>query len=655
MNDPRPISNDPFPAALIPIRTPLVVAAHCVLFALALLAAFCLAYNFRLEVRSQVWFTKLYLPLLAIALPVKALVFWWTGQYRGSWRYVGLRDLLGVIRASLIGTFVFLLVYFVIENIWETLYASALIDDQRIPLLRQSSTFCLDLACTIGMVAAAKIIFRFYYEDLQGAAGVDVRRVLIVGAGDAAEAVLREMFRASKDRYECVGLLDDAALVHGEIHGVEVLGRTADLRRFCEALEVAEVLIALPHATPKVIRGLVEQCEGTGVQFRTIPAVTDLIEGRVQVSQLRNVGIDDLLGREPVELDTSQIGAQLCGKKVLITGAGGSIGSEICRQVAAFAPACMVLVERSENALFEIHRELRRSFASLDILPCVADIADAARVGRVFDAQKPTIIFHAAAHKHVPMMEENVGEAIKNNIGGTATVATAAIECGAQTMVMVSTDKAVNPTSVMGCTKRIAEMYVQGLAGRDGRTLRTNFITVRFGNVLGSSGSVVPIFKQQIADGGPVTVTHPEMVRFFMTIPEAAQLVLQAGTMGAGGEIYVLHMGDPVRIVDLARDMITLSGLRPGIDIEIEFSGVRPGEKLYEELSGEGEDIGDTPHPKIGIWKHRPEQWDVVQSGIERLLATADTASPAELRAGLQSLVPEYVVDHAPAAAKCPN
>jgi len=422
---------------------------------------------------------------------------------------------------------------------------------------------------------------------------------------------------------------------------------------FCENLDVAEVLIALPHATPKVIRRLVEQCEGTGVQFRTIPAVTDLIEGRVQVSQLRNVGIDDLLGREPVELDTSQIGAQLCGKRVLITGAGGSIGSEICRQVAAFAPACMVLVERSENALFEIHRELRRLFASVDILPCVADISDATRVLRVFESQRPTIIFHAAAHKHVPMMEENVGEAIKNNIGGTATVAAAAIECGAETMVMVSTDKAVNPTSVMGCTKRIAEMYVQGSAA--GGAATTNFITVRFGNVLGSSGSVVPIFKQQIADGGPVTVTHPDMVRFFMTIPEAAQLVLQAGTMGAGGEIYVLHMGDPVRIVDLARDMITLSGLRPGIDIEIEFSGVRPGEKLYEELSGEGEDIGDTAHPKIGIWKHRPEQWEAVQAGIDQLISVADTAPPAELRTAMKAMVPEYVVEDANGAVKVPG
>ena len=305
---------------------------------------------------------------------------------------------------------------------------------------------------------------------------------------------------------------------------------------------------------------------------------------------------------------------------------------------ADFDPQRLVLLERAENNLFEIDRELRQSHPNLSIVPLVADIADEGRLKRVFENEKPSIIFHAAAHKHVPMMEINAGEAIKNNIGGTVAVTDAALAAGVKTMVMISTDKAVNPTSVMGCTKRVAEMYVQSLTGRG----ETNFITVRFGNVLGSSGSVVPIFKTQIAEGGPVTVTHPDMVRYFMTIQEAAQLVLQAGTMGKGGEIYVLHMGEPVKIVDMARDMIALSGLRPGVDIEIAFSGIRPGEKLFEELSSEDEHIGDTAHPKIGIWKHRPGDWDAVYDGIERLLEVADVLSDGQLQVKLKKLVPEY-------------
>ena len=402
-----------------------------------------------------------------------------------------------------------------------------------------------------------------------------------------------------------------------------------------------EVLIALPHASPKVIRNLVVQCEGIGVLFRTMPAVTDVIEGRVQVSQIRDVDIEDLLRREPVELDTDKIGGQIQGKRVLVSGAGGSIGSEMCRQIAGFRPKRLVLLEQAENNLFEIDRDLRRRYPELEVVPCVADIIDRARLKSVFEREVPSIVFHAAAHKHVPLMELNAGEAIKNNIGGTVAVADTCLSAGVEKMVLISTDKAVNPTSTMGCTKRIAEMYVQSLTGRG----KTQFITVRFGNVLGSSGSVVPIFKEQIAAGGPVTVTHPDMVRFFMTIPEAAQLVLQAGTMGKGGEIYVLHMGDPVKIVNLARDMITLSGLRPGTDIEIVFTGKRPGEKLYEELSSEGEHIGDTAHPKIGIWKFRPEDNEEVYRGIERLTSRADTMTNGALQAELQRLVPEYRPD----------
>jgi len=623
-----------------------VVAAHAFLFALALLAAFLLAYNFHLVVQraeeTYYWFSDLYLPLLVLAVPIKLLVFHGARQYRSSWRYVGLRDLFGVISASLVASFLFLTAYFLLENGWFAAFNERLIDQAPMVRLRQSSVFLLDWAATVGFVCAARVVVRFYYEDIQPRSVGRQTRVLVVGAGDAGEAVVRELLRMRRDRYVCVGFLDDhAPTLHDRIHDVEILGRTADIREICLTYDVQEVLIALPGAGPRGIRELVERCEGTGVLFRTMPAVADVIEGRVQVNRLRDVDIADLLGREPVQLDTDQIGRQLRHQAVLVTGAGGSIGSEMCRQIAAFNPRRLILLEQAENSLFEVDWELRRDYPDLDVVPYVADIVDRGRVQGIFSKEAPSIVFHAAAHKHVPMMEINAGEAVKNNVAGTAAVADAAQACGVAKMVMISTDKAVNPTSVMGCTKRVAEMYVQSLTGRSA----THFITVRFGNVLGSSGSVVPIFKRQIANGGPVTVTHPDMTRYFMTIPEAAQLVLQAGTMGNGGEIYMLHMGQPVKIVDLARDMITLSGLRPGIDIEITFTGRRFGEKLFEELSGEGENIGDTAHPKIGIWKHRPEDWDAVRSGVERITRLADAANNGELRDELRRLVPEYTPD----------
>ena len=639
---PHPVIPTP-PLAIIRFRSFLVVTAHGLLFALALLAAFLLAYNFRWVTRTgtvpNAWFLDLYLPLLAIALPLKLLVFYGTRQFHGSWRYVGLRDVYGVISSSLIGSFLFLSAYFATEYGWYITHHQALIDRWPEQHLRQSAVFALDWAATVAFVCAARIMVRFYYEELHPRAGGAVRRVLICGAGNAGEAVLREMLRTGRAQYECVGFVDDdVPQLHGRIHDVEIVGRTSQIREVCEHYGVHEVLIALPDAGPRQIRKLVERCEGTGVLFRTLPALTDLIEGRVQVSRIREVSIADLLGREAVELDSAMIAGELRGKRILVTGAGGSIGSEMCRQIAAFSPQRLILIEQAENNLFEIDRELRSRWPKLDVPAFVADITDRKRLAWIFGQQAPSIVFHAAAHKHVPIMELNPGEAIKNNVSGTCIVADACLYHRVIKMVMISTDKAVNPTSIMGCTKRVAEMYVQGLSASS----PTQFVTVRFGNVLGSSGSVVPIFRQQIAAGGPVTVTHPDMTRYFMTIPEAAQLVLQAGAMGQGGEIYMLHMGEPVRIMDLARDMITLSGLRPGADIEIVFTGRRPGEKLFEELANEGENVGPTSHPKIGIWKHRPEDREQVLRGIERLIALADGGDLSEIQAQLKSIVPEY-------------
>ena len=628
-------------------RLAISVAAHLLFFAASLLAAFALAYNFdRAFARAGGdeapvlwgWFASLYLPLLAMVLPIKAAVFSLTGQYRGSWRYVGLYDLFGVVWSSLISSVLFVLAYFVVENVWNQLYSSSLIDRSSPPLLRQSM-FLLDFGVTIGFVCAARVLVRFYYEEVRVRPAENVRRVLIIGAGDEAESLLREVRRMPDESYHVVGLLDDRATQQsGRIHGADILGGTDRLAELVVQHRIDEVLIALPETNPREIRRWVETCSNTGVRFRTIPSVSAVMEGRVQVNHIRDVDIADLLGRKPVQLDTEQIGRELRGHRIVVTGAGGSIGSELCRQIAEFEPRRLILMERAENALFEIDRELRSSYPQLDVVACIADVCDRERVRRVFAAHRPGLVFHAAAHKHVPMMELNIGEAIKNNIGGTQVVAEAADEAVVAKMVLISTDKAINPTSIMGCSKRVAEMVVQGLDQRS----KTQFVTVRFGNVLGSDGSVVPIFKRQIAHGGPVTVTHPDMRRYFMTIPEASQLVLQAGVMGNGGEIFVLDMGEPIRIVDLARDMITLSGLRPGVDIEIEYTSIRPGEKLFEELSMDGEDIAATRHPYIGIHKHRPEDWDAVFKGVEQLLEESDTAADAQRKQHLTSIVPEY-------------
>jgi FlaA1/EpsC-like NDP-sugar epimerase len=369
-----------------------------------------------------------------------------------------------------------------------------------------------------------------------------------------------------------------------------------------------------------------------------VPVITDIASGKFRVSQIRDVDINDLLGREVVQLDLDSIETFVKGKTILVTGAGGSIGSEMCRQICQFSPKVLLLVEQAENPLFYIERELRARFPTVSIKPVVCDIADQNRVNEIFDNYKPDVVIHAAAHKHVPLMELNPGEAIKNNVVGTQTVANASDKYGVTNFVMISTDKAVNPTSVMGSSKRIAEMYIQDLS----RTSKTQFVTVRFGNVLGSEGSVVPIFKKQIAEGGPVTVTHPEMKRYFMTIPEASQLVLQAATMGKGGEIFVLDMGEPVKIVDLAKELITLSGFRPGEDIEMVFTGLRPGEKLFEELRIEGEDMQRTRHPKIRIWKNIPLDRERLRAGINELVLTAKEQNHDQMAQKIKQLVPEY-------------
>lgn len=607
------------------------VVIHLALFSLSLLLSFGLAFNFH---RNLAWFTTMFLPMLPFTLAIKLAVFGVRGEYDVTWRYVSLRDLVNVTIASHISVVVLIACYFLGVNLFTRMYP----EGSLFPGFPQS-IFLLDWAGTIALVSGARMLVRLYHEEFAPASVSHRTRLLIVGAGNAGESVLREILRMREDRYDVVGFVDDDPNKQGiRIHAVQVLGSTDELKEVCQDYDVEEILIAIPSATRSQLRRVIGLCEGTNVRFRTVPGLDELINGKVIVSQIRKVRIEDLLGRDPVRLDCNQIAQYIRGKIVLVTGAGGSIGSEMCRQICRFEPDSLVLIEQAENPLFEIERELRRAFPAQKIVSYIADITDARRLRTVFCGLRAQVVFHAAAHKHVPLMESHPGEAVKNNILGTRTVADAAVEAGVDKFVMISTDKAVNPTSVMGCSKRVAEMYIQELNHRT----KTHFVTVRFGNVLGSSGSVIPIFRDQIDKGGPITVTHPDMCRYFMTIPEASQLVLQAGSLGQGGEIYVLHMGEPVKIVDLARQMIVLSGLRPGEDIEIKFTGVRPGEKLYEELSIEGEDFGKTSHEKIYVWKHRREDWGTICRSIQEILTLADTGSPDQIRQKLATIVPEY-------------
>lgn len=615
---------------LLRYRRLLIVIAHIVAFAVSLLLSFLLANN----MQFGRWFVEQYPALLLLCITVKLTVFALFKQYRGWWRYVSISDLTGIVGASVLSTLAIVI-------LWATSLNIRSIRSYLHPLtLTDQSVFILDMFATVLLLAGLRMAIRLYYEEFRTIEGGLLKRFLIIGAGNAGEALLREIHRMPISQYDVVGFIDDEPAKQGiSIHGIPILGTLEQLPEICNQNRIEEIAIAMPSSTHQQLRHVIQICEGTKIRFRTVPSITDIASGKLRVSQIRDVDINDLLGRETVQLDLDLIEVFLRDKTILVTGAGGSIGAEMCRQVCNFKPRLLLLLEHTENPLFHIERELRRNFPDVPLQALICNITDQPRVDQLFKEYKPQVVIHAAAHKHVPLMEINPGESIKNNVVGTKTVADAAHNHGATHFVMISTDKAVNPTSIMGSSKRIAEMYIQDLS----RTSKTQFITVRFGNVLGSNGSVVPIFKQQIADGGPVTVTHPDMKRYFMTIPEASQLVLQAAAMGNGGEIFLLDMGEPVKIVDLARELITLSGFRPGEDIELVFTGLRPGEKLFEELSLEGEDMQHTHHPKIGIWKNIPMDRDTLRSKIHDLIAIAQNRNQHEIIEQIKELVPEYI------------
>jgi FlaA1/EpsC-like NDP-sugar epimerase len=553
------------------------------------------------------------------------------GVYSFIWRYVGMGEVKAFLYAAIWSALVLAML---------RLSLPARLGDWRVPL----SVILMGTVLAFGGVLGLRVLRRSVYEVSQrrqhkSQANGERVKTLLVGAGRAGVLAAREIAGRGDMNLDVEGFVDDDLEKQGAvIHGIRVLGTTEDLPRLVRDLGIAQVVITIAQISRQEILRLIGLCRKIQVGVRIIPGLYDVLQGKVHVTRIRNVQIEDLLGREPVYLDEAQLGQFLAGRRIMVTGAGGSIGSELARQVSRFQPSKIQLVERAEFALFEIDGELRRTRPEIEVVPLVADICDEARMRAVLLEQAPQVLFHAAAHKHVPLMESNAGEAIKNNILATRLLGELAAEHGVETFVMISTDKAVRPTSIMGATKRVAELAVQDLAKR---FPTTKYVAVRFGNVIGSAGSVVPIFREQIRRGGPVTVTHPEMHRYFMTIPESAQLVLQAGAMGEGGEIFILDMGEPVRILDLAEEMITLTGLRPYVDMDIVFTGLRPGEKLFEELELSGEQIAKTRHPKIYIGKlnaYPPEEIERALRYLEDLSRDGDGTA---VRKFLNSLLPE--------------
>ncbi len=597
-------------------RAALAFAHDVLASAVCWVLAFWLRFN--LDIPAE------FLPAIAAAVtaavPLHALIFWSLGLYRGSWRFASLPDLKRIAFACLIGA----------------LAVPALLAFFRADVSVPRSTFILAPFLLAAIMSGSRIAYRAWKERaLYGRIHLTGEPVLVIGAGDITVNLLREMERSSQ--WRAVGILDDDAAWHGQVLlGVKVLGGLSEVGRWAQQLDSRHAIISLPASSAGVRRRAAELAGAAGLTVLTVPSYDDLLSGKVTVSQIRRIELEDLLGRDQVVLDDRGLHQLLTGKVVMVTGAGGSIGSELARQIAKFEPARLVLFELNEYALYCIEQEFLT--AKDPVASIIGDVRDPGRVQAVLSRFRPVVVFHAAAYKHVPLMEvDNAWEAVQNNVLGTLCLARAARDHGVEKFVLVSTDKAVNPTNVMGATKRLSERACQGLQRPGG----TGFVVVRFGNVLGSTGSVIPKFREQIARGGPLTVTHPEVTRYFMSIPEAAQLVLQAGLMGNGGEIFVLEMGEPVSIVDLARDMIRLSGFSEE-DIGIEITGLRPGEKLHEELLSDSENSLPTPHPKLRIAKADEAPNETWLHEVEAWLSQPHPPSDEEVRRELGRWVPEY-------------
>lgn len=603
---------------------------------LAIAGAFGLAYVFRFEFAippSHVHNLLVQLPWVVLVQVAALFAF---GVYNLIWRYVGLAELRKFVGASFVGAVPLLVGRVALPEG---------LRDFRVPV----SVTLMTAIFTFGGVLGLRVLRRIVYERFERQASARERKrgvrkpVLLVGAGRAGVLAVREILGRGDLDIEVRGFIDDDPQKLGStIHDVKVLGTAEDIPRVVRELGIDHVVITIAKGSRAEILRIVEICDNVPVKVRIIPGLYDILQGRVSTNPIRDVEIEDLLGRDPVRLDAAGLRAFLGGRTVMVTGAGGSIGSELARQVARYEPKRLLLVERAEPFLFEIEQEMKRQHAAIEVVPLIADVGDRERMRQIFALFEPQVVLHAAAHKHVPMMELNPGEAVKNNVVGTESLGEEAAAACVETFVLISTDKAVNPTSVMGASKRVAELVVQRLDEKHA----TRFVAVRFGNVLGSTGSVIPIFKEQIRRGGPVTVTHAKMTRYFMTIPEAAQLVLQAGAIGEGGEIFILDMGKPVRILDVARDMIRLSGLRPDEDIQIHITGMRPGEKLFEELGTTEDRVEKTRHPKIFVGRIPKMPPDRVRGGVEALVRAAQEGNGEEIRKAFLKLIPEASLDN---------
>jgi FlaA1/EpsC-like NDP-sugar epimerase len=614
----------------------LMLLSDALLFA----AALTLAYLFRFEFSIDAFYARQLKGMLIMVVLLKLCTFFLFGLYKGMWRYTSTRDFWRLLQASATSTLLimaFILIAYRFEG-----YSRAV--------------FLTDGILTFVLAGGLRFMIRAYFTYFQPSRYSDrvavfqkshKKRILIVGAGAAGEKILREIFENYQIHYEVVGFIDDDPVKQGRsIHGVPVLGHLDDMHRIIAGKNIDEILIAIPSASGEDMRRIIDICKGCNIFYKTLPGIGEIIDGRVSVKVLRDVRYEDLLGRPPVQLDTTGIRSYLDGQTILITGCGGSIGSELCRQVIKYQPHSLILVDASEANLFHIQMELQHELYYQNCTTILGHVQDRQLMTSVFQKFRPQVVFHAAAYKHVPMLERNPWEAVTNNIVGTKVVMELAVEYGVKRFVLVSTDKAVKPTNVMGASKRVAELLLQSFQGNG-----TKFMAVRFGNVVGSSGSVIPLFRRQIEQGGPVTVTHPDVNRYFMTIPEAAQMIIQAGAMGEGGEVFILRMGTPVKILDMARDLIRLSGKEPDKDIKIVFTGLREGEKLYEELITVGEGIVPTKHEKIMVLrsdgfsnglKSAAELHDWLNSELKQLYELSLRHDSQAIKRKLQEIVPEY-------------
>jgi FlaA1/EpsC-like NDP-sugar epimerase len=620
-----------------PIKNPkmyLMIFSDVLIFTLSIV----ISYLFRFEFLLSPFYIQQIKTVLLWIIPLKVIVFIFSGVYRGMWRYTSIRDFWLLARACLLSTLLILAII---------LYISGFKGYSR-------SIFFMDGVFTFLLVGGKLMAIRSYYSGFANPRireelfpKVAYKNVLIIGAGDAGEKILREIFENDQMHYKVVGFIDDDPQKKGRsIHGVPVLGNLGKITSIVQGEEIKEILIAIPSAKGEQIRNIVETCKDCDVSYKILPGMGELIDGRVSIKVLRDISYEDLLGRPPVKLDNTGIRGYLNGKTVLITGCGGSIGSELCRQVIKYQPNYLVLLDASEMNLFNIQMELQNENNFHQCEAILGHVQNELLMEDIFKKYKPQIVFHAAAYKHVPMLERNPWEAVFNNIIGSRIAMEMSIKYQVERFVLVSTDKAVRPSNVMGTSKRVTELIMQSLQGN-----KTLLMAVRFGNVIGSSGSVIPVFRRQIEKGGPVTVTHPEVNRYFMTIPESTQLVLQAAAMGKGGEIFILKMGTPVKIADMARDLIRLSGKEPDTDIKIIYTGLRDGEKLYEELITEGEDILPTGHEKIMVLhsnnhanglNHLQSMRQKLDEDIEELVKYSLDHNAGTIKKKLKEIVPEY-------------